>query len=116
MFVGVADLLVFTSLTAAGLVLRGRPAVHQRLMLFGTLGGLMWPAITRMPVVAGRLPLMFGLLATLLLAPAIRDHLARSRGRWLSLGVGLAILATFPLRVVVGNSAAWRAAAAWLVS
>jgi hypothetical protein len=115
MFVGVADLIVFTTLTGTGLALRRRPALHQRLMLLGTLGGLMWPAITRMPLVAGRLPLMFGLLVALVLAPAIRDLLSRSKGRWLSLGVGLGILATFPLRVAIGNSPAWRSLAAWLV-
>jgi hypothetical protein len=115
MFVGVADLIVFTSLTAAGLAWRTRPDLHKRLMLLGTIGGLMWPAITRMPVVAGRLPLMFGLLATLVLAPAIRDFAVRSHARWLSLTVGLAILATFPLRLAIGNSEVWRSFAGWIV-
>jgi hypothetical protein len=84
-------------------------------MLLGTIGGLMWPAITRMPIVAGRFPLMFGLLATLVLAPAARDLLTRSRARWLSLVVGLAVLATFPLRIAIGSSSEWRAFAAWIV-
>jgi hypothetical protein len=109
------DLLVFASLTAAGLALRGWPEFHKRLMLLGTIGGLMWPAITRMPVVAGRLPLMFGLLAALVLAPAIRDFVVRSQARWLSLGVGVGILATFPLRVAIGNSEEWRSVAGWIV-
>jgi hypothetical protein len=116
MFVGVADLATFGGLTAAGLVWRRQRDVHMRLMLLGTLGGLMWPAITRMPIVAGRVPLMFGLLATLVLAPAARDLVARARLRWLSVGVGLAILATFPLRVAIGNSTGWRTLAAWLVA
>jgi hypothetical protein len=115
MFVGVADLIVFLSLTAAGLALRRRPELHKRCMLLGTLGGLMWPAITRMPIIAGRVPLMFGVLAALVLAPAVRDIVMRSRTWWLTLGVGVGILATFPLRVVVGNSQAWRAFAAWIV-
>jgi len=115
MFVGVADLIVFTLLTGAGLALRTRPEFHKRLMLLGTIGGLMWPAVTRMPFVAGRLPLMFGLLAALALAPAIRDVVVKSPARWLSLGVGLAILATFPLRLVIGNSEAWRSLAGWIV-
>jgi hypothetical protein len=68
-----------------------------------------------MPFVAGRLPLMCGLLATLVLAPAIRDLVVKSHARWLSLGVGLAILATFPLRVAIGNSEAWRSFADWIV-
>lgn len=115
MFVGIADIAVFAALTGAGLGWKGRPDVHKRLMLLGTIGGPMWPAITRTPIVAGRFALMFGLLTTLVLAPAVRDFLTRSRARWLSLGVGLAVLATFPLRIVIGNSAAWRAFAMWIV-
>jgi hypothetical protein len=115
MFVGIADIVVFTSLTAAGLAWRRRPDVHKRLMLLGTIGGLMWPAITRMPMVAGRFPLMFGVLTTLVLAPAVRDFLTRSRARWLSLGVGLAVLATFPIRPIIANSSAWRALAGWMI-
>jgi hypothetical protein len=115
MFVGVADIAVFTSLTVAGLRLRHRPELHRRLMLLGTIGGLMWPAITRMPVLAGRPLLMFGVLGLLVLAPAMRDLSVRSRARWLSLGVGVAVLATFPLRLLIGNSSAWRAVATWIV-
>lgn len=115
MFVGVADLAVFAFTTAAGLYWRVRPELHRRLMIFGTVGGLMWPAITRMPIVAGRPPLMFTVLALLVLAPAVRDLLTRSRHRWLSLAVALAILSTFPLRVAVANTDAWRAVAAWAI-
>ena len=115
MFVGIADMAVFSVLTTGGLVWRNRPDVHMRLMVLGTSGGLMWPAITRMPLVAGRFPLMFGLLTVLVLAPAVHDFLTRSRARWLSLGIGLSVLATFPLRVAIGNSVAWRTFAAWII-
>ena len=115
MFVGIADMIVFTGLTSAGLALRGRPDLHKRLMLLGTIGGLMWPAITRMPLVAGRFGLMFGLLTALVLAPAVRDWIAGARARWLTLTVGVGVLATFPLRVAVGNSAEWRSFAAWVI-
>lgn len=115
MIVGVFDILVFTVLTIAGLIWRRRPDLHRRLMLLGTIGGLMWPAITRIPFLAGRLPLMYGLLAALALAPAVRDFATRSRLRWLSIGVGVAILASLPIRAAVGNSAAWREFAAWLI-
>lgn len=115
MFVGVADLVVFGALTTAGLASRHRPARHRRLMLLGTLGGLMWPAITRMPIVAGRPPLMFGLIGLLVLVPAVRDVVTRSRERWWMLGLALVVLATFPLRVVIANSGPWRAIATWLL-
>ena len=115
MIVGVGDIAVFTGLAVAGLAWRRRPDVHKRLMLLATLGGLMWPAITRMPIVAGRFVPMFALLSTLVLAPAVRDLWHGARTRWVSLLLGLGILATFPLRTVVGTSEAWRAFASWLV-
>jgi len=85
------------------------------MMLFATLGGLMWPEIMRMPIISGRFVPMFPLLSTLVLAPAIRDLWRGAPTRWVSLVLGLGILATFPLRVVVGTSEAWRAFATWLV-
>lgn len=115
MFVGIADLAVFFSLTVAGLALRRRADLHRRFMLLGTVGGLLWPAITRMPFLAGHPPRMFALLALLVLAPAGHDLIARARWRWLSLGLGVAILATFPMRVAIANSAMWRSVAAWLI-
>jgi hypothetical protein len=114
MFVGIADLTVFGVLAAAGIALRRRPDLHKRLMLYATLGGLMWPAITRLPFVAGRFPLMFGLLAALLLAPAVRDLWRGARVRWITLAIGLSVLATFLLRPLVARSAAWHAIAEWL--
>jgi hypothetical protein len=68
-----------------------------------------------MPLVAGRFGVMFGLLTVLVLAPAARDWLTGSRNRWLSTAVGLGVLATFPLRVLVGNGPGWRAFAAWMI-
>jgi hypothetical protein len=115
MFVGIADIAVFTGFTAAGLAWRHDRDLHRRLIVLGTTGGLMWPAITRMPIVAGRFPLMFALLAALVLAPAARDLRHGARLRWVSLALGLGVLATFPLRAAVGNSDWWRAFAVWLV-
>jgi hypothetical protein len=68
-----------------------------------------------MPLVAGRVGLMFGLLAALVFAPALRDFVARARTRWLSLAVAASILVTFPIRVAVADTRSWRAIAAWLI-
>lgn len=113
--VSLFDLLVFGVLTAAALAFRRRPDLHKRLMLLGTLGGLMWPAITRIPFLAGRFLPMFSVLALLLLAPAVRDFATGARTRWVSLLVGVGVLFLFPMRAIVGNSGPWRALAAWLV-
>jgi hypothetical protein len=115
MVVGFADIFVFSVFVAAGLYYRRRPEAHKRLMLLATLGGLMWPAITRMPYVAGRPILMFGLLGALVLASAVRDFLLRSRVHPVSLWGGLVILAVLPIRVAIGLTPAWHSFAVWLI-
>ncbi|HEX7085761.1 MAG TPA: hypothetical protein VF198_05320 [Vicinamibacterales bacterium] len=114
MVAGFRDIANFTVLTGAGLLYRRRPDIHRRLMLLGTIGGLLWPAIVRVPFLAGRIVPLLTVLAALVLAPAVYDFRTRARTRWLSLGLGLAILATFPGAVVVGTSGWWRAFATWV--
>jgi hypothetical protein len=115
MIVGLVDLVIFAGFVTTGFYFRRRAALHKRLMLLATVGGLMWPAITRMPYVAGRPVRMFGLLAALVLASAVRDALLRSPGRLVSLWGGLLILAAFPIRVAIGLTDSWHALAAWLI-
>jgi hypothetical protein len=101
LIVGLVDVVIFE--------------LHKRLMLLATVGGLMWPAITRMPYVAGRPILMFGLLGALVLASAVRDVRLRSPVRLVSVWGGLLILAAFPLRMAIGLTDGWHTLAAWLV-
>src|SRR6185295_4982580 len=72
--VTVGDILLFASFVGAGFLFRHNREAHKRLMILGTLAGLMWPAITRMPYVAPRPPRMFGLLLLLVLAVPVRDY------------------------------------------
>jgi hypothetical protein len=115
MIVGLTDIVMFSLFVLAGLVYRRRPEVHKRLMLLGTVGGLMWPAITRTPYVAGRPIVMFSLLGALVLALAARDRMVRGRIHPVSLWGGLLILAAFPVRVAIGLTSGWHDAAAWLI-
>ena len=115
LIVGLVDVLIFAGFVTAGLYFRRRAELHKRLMLLATVGGLMWPAITRMPYVAGRPILMFGLLGALVLASAVRDVWLRSPVRLVSLWGGLLILAAFPIRVAIGPTASWHSFAAWLI-
>jgi hypothetical protein len=115
LIVGMTDILVFSAFVSAGLYYRRQPEVHKRLMLLGTVGGLMWPAITRMPYVAGRPILMFGLLSALVLASAVRDRLIHARVHPVSLWGGLLILAAFPIRMAIGLTGTWHSIAAWLI-
>ena len=115
MIVGLVDVLIFAGFVTAGLYFHRRAELHKRLMLLATVGGLMWPAITRMPYVAGRPIVMFALLGALVLASAVRDAWLQSPVRLVSLAGGLLILAAFPIRVAIGLSDTWHAFAAWLI-
>jgi hypothetical protein len=115
LIVGLVDVLIFAGFVTAGLYFRRRAELHKRLMLLATVGGLMWPAITRMPYVAGRPILMFGLLGALVLASAVRDLWLRSPVRLVSVWGGFLILAAFPIRVAIGRTESWHSLAAWLV-
>jgi len=115
MIVGLVDVLIFAGFVTTGLYFRRRPELHKRLMLLATVGGLMWPAITRMPYVAGRPLVMFALLGALVLASALRDVWLQSPVRLVSLVGGLLILAAFPIRVAIGLTESWHALAAWLI-
>jgi uncharacterized membrane protein YozB (DUF420 family) len=109
------DIVVFAALGVAGFALRHRRDAHKRLMLFAVLGGLMWPAITRMPFIAGHFLPMFGLFLALIFAPVARDFWMRSRSRRLSLWVALGLVASVLVRPAIGATTEWRAFAAWLV-
>ena len=61
------------------------------------------------------LALMFGLLGSLVLAPAVRDFSLRSQVHPVSLWGGLLILAVLPIRVAIGLTPAWHSFAAWLI-
>ena len=102
--VTLGDVLLFSGFVAAGLYYRRRPDWHKRFMLLGTLAGLMWPAITRMPLIAPNPARMFGLLIALVVALPVRDYLARRRLHPASTWGAIVILLSFPVRVAIGNS------------
>jgi hypothetical protein len=109
------DILLFSSFVAAGFYYRRERDVHKRLMIFGTLAGLMWPAITRMPYVAPRPFRMFGLLLVLVMAVPMRDYVVQRRVHPVSIWSGLIIVASFPIRQVIGMTEAWHRFAAWVI-
>jgi hypothetical protein len=115
MAVGLGDIVVFAGFIGAGLLYRRRPEVHKRLMVLGTLGGLMWPAITRIPHVAPNFPLMFALYALLVFAFAARDWVLTRRVHPVSLWGGVLILATVPARTVIAHTVLWHRVAEFLI-
>jgi hypothetical protein len=114
--VPLGDLMLFAAFFGAALLLRRRPETHKRLMILAALGGFAWPAITRIPLVAGMPPRMFGSLALLLLVLPLHDLATRRRVHWASAIGVIVILGSFPLRRTIGASSAWREIAVWLTS
>lgn len=113
--VTLTDILFFAGFVIAALYYRRQRELHQRLMLLATIGGLLWPAITRLPYVRGQFLPMFGLLALFVVAGPAYELATRRRIHRVFLWGGLLILASFPLRRALGMSQAWHDFAAWLI-
>lgn len=114
------DLLTFGSFVGAALVWRRRRAVHVRLMLFATLGGLMpaalahflayFPPPTGFPVIVLPLTLLY-------LSHAIYDKVSTGRIHPLSLcgAIGLFVWAN-GRAAFIGPSETWHRLVAWLIA
>jgi hypothetical protein len=110
------DMLVFASLVGAGFYFRRRGDVHKRLMLLATISIL--PAATaRLPFAFIQQvgPLAFFGLADLFIVPClIYDLAARGRVHRATAWGGLLIVASQPLRLLIGGTHAWLSFADWL--
>jgi hypothetical protein len=109
------DILLFAGFVLAGLYHRRQPEAHKRLMLLATIGGFLWPAITRLPYLTGRFLPMIGLLTLFVLAGPAHDLMTRRRIHPVYLWGGLLILVSFPVRRVIGMSEAWQGIARWMI-
>jgi hypothetical protein len=110
------DMLVFAGLVGAGFYYRRRAEVHKRLMLLATISIL--PAATaRLPFafIQQTGPLAFFGLADLFIVPCLLyDLFTRGRIHRATLWGGLILVASQPLRLVVGGTHAWLTFATWL--
>ena len=114
MAIALASIVVFPVLFGAALLLRQRTDYHKRLVLLATLE-LATAAIARWPgVLAYGPPLFFALTDLFLVAIAVYDFRTRGRLHPATLWGGLFLIASQPLRLVVGTSAAWTSFAASL--
>jgi hypothetical protein len=109
------DILLFAGFVLIALGYRRRREAHKRLMLLATVGGFLWPAITRLPYITGDFLLMFGLLTLFVLAGPVHDLMTRRRIHPVYVWGGLLILASFPIRRVIGTSEAWQRLAQWMI-
>ena len=110
-----ADMAVFASLVGAGLSFRRRSDVHKRLMLLAMIS-LLPAAIARLPfdLLKAGPPAFFGLADLFLVPCLLYDLFARGRVHRATAWGGLVIVASQPLRLMIGGTDAWLAFARWL--
>lgn len=115
------DLVSFTFLVAAAIWQRRRPAIHKRLMVLATVGGLMPAALAH---VIGHSPALRHIDAPVILIPltilyfatAIHDRWSHGRMHPVSLWVAVGLFAWANVRaVLIGPSTAWRVFTDWLI-
>lgn len=110
-----ADILVFASLVGAGFYFRRRPDVHKRLMLLATIS-ILGAAIARLPFAffqAGP-PAFFGVTDLFIAACLLYDLISLGRIQRATAFGGLIIVASQPLRLMIGSTETWIAFATWL--
>lgn len=118
MIVPTFDLVMFAVLFGGAVSYRRRPAEHKRLMLLTAINFLP-PAIARIPIAPLQAlgPLWFfgvpGILALLCLGLDWRRH---ARVNNVFLAGTIALIASYPIRLMLMGTAAWMQLAVWLTS
>jgi hypothetical protein len=114
--VPLGDMFVFSILVGAGFYYRRRPDVHKRLMLLATIS-ILAAAIARLPFAIMRAgpPAFFGLTDVFVVICVLYDLVTLRRIHRATALAGLFIVASQPLRLMLGGTHAWLSFAAWLV-
>lgn len=111
------DMLVFGILVGAGFYYRRRADVHKRLMLLATVS-ILAAAIARLPfaIMQAGPPAFFGFTDLFVLACVIYDLITLKRVHRTTALAGLLIIASQPLRLMLGGTQMWLAFAGWLTN
>ncbi len=110
------DILVFAILIGAAFYYRKRVDIHKRLMLIGTIA-LLPAAVARLPIgfIETGGPFVFYGLSDLFLLPLlIFDFGTRGRPHAATILGGALLVASHPLRMIIGVTHAWLVFANWL--
>jgi hypothetical protein len=113
-----ADMIVFPILVGAAFYFRRKVDTHKRLMLLATIA-ILPAAVARLPfdfVAQGGPPVFFGLSDLFIVPCLIFDFIMRGRPHRATLLGALLIVASQPLRLMIGGTSAWLAIATWLTS
>lgn len=115
-FFSMVDILMFAGFVLAGFHFRRNRQVHQRLMLMATVCPLMPSAFARLPLGGHLVALVTVLVFLFALAGPIYDVITLHRIHRAYLWTLFIFLITLPpLRMLVGNSAAWYRVGHWLL-
>ncbi|MEP6708286.1 MAG: hypothetical protein ABJC05_12240 [Pyrinomonadaceae bacterium] len=109
------DMLIFAILVGAGFYFRRRPDIHKRLMLLATIS-ILAAAISRLPFAflqAGP-PAFFALTDVFIVVCILYDLITLKRIHRATALATLLIVASQPLRLMIGGTHAWLAFAGWL--
>jgi hypothetical protein len=118
MIVPMSDLVMFAILFGGAIYYRKRPAEHKRLILLTAINFLP-PAVARIPVESLQSlgPLwFFGLPTFLLLVTLVLDTWRNGRLNKVFLAGSIALIVSYPLRLIVMGTEPWMAFAAWVTS
>lgn len=116
MTIPLASISLFSCFVACGIAYRRRPDTHKRFMVLAAIS-MLPPAIGRgianLTGIAS--PALF-IAATFLFIAAVGVHDLRTRGRVhpVTLWGGLLLIASFPVRLAIGNTDLWLQFAGWL--
>ena len=116
MIVPMSDLVMFAILFGGAIYYRKRPAEHKRLMLLTAINFLP-PAIARIPVESLQSlgPLwFFGVPVVLILATLVLDSWRNRKLNKVFLAGSIALIISYPLRLIVMETEPWMAFAAWV--
>ena len=112
------DMFVFAILVGLGFYYRRRPDVHKRLMLIATIS-ILAAAIARLPFAfiqqTGPLA-FFGLTDAFVVVCLLYDLVTLRRIHRASALAGLLVIASHPLRMMLGGTSVWLSFATWLTN
>jgi hypothetical protein len=116
--VPIADLVLFTLFFGSAIVLRKKPAIHKRLMIL-TAANFLPPAAARFPVPAllAMGPVwIFGVPTVFTIAALAYDTWRNKKLNRVFLAGSVLLIASFPLRIMIGQTDLWLRFAGWLAS
>jgi len=112
------DLVMFAGLFGAAIYYQKRPAEHKRLMLLTAIN-FSPAAMARFPFepfISGGPPIFFGIPAVIMVVLLILDTWKNGKLNKVFLIGSIALIASYPLRLMLSGTEAWTSFAAWLTS